>query len=140
VQAQILNLLRNLQDRFGLTYLFISHNIAVTGFMSKRIGVMYLGRMMEIAPSLTIVRKPSHPYTQALISAVPEPDPAKSGKQRALTGDVPSPIDRPSGCSFHPRCPLAKRMNNPERCHDEEPQMRELSPGHTVACHFAEEK
>jgi oligopeptide transport system ATP-binding protein len=140
VQAQILNLLRDLQDQFELTYLFISHNIAVTGFMSKRIGVMYLGRMMEIGPSDVVVNRPSHPYTQALISAVPEPDPSKRGKQRTLTGDVPSPIDRPAGCSFHPRCPLAKRLQNPERCSTEEPQTRELSPGHTVACHFAEER
>jgi len=140
VQAQILNLLRDLQDQFKLTYLFISHNIAVTGFMSKRIGVMYLGRMMEIGSSDTIINRPSHPYTQALISAVPEPEPSKRGKRRMLTGDVPSPIDRPAGCAFHPRCPLAKRLQEPERCRTEEPQTRELSDGHVVACHFAEER
>ncbi len=140
VQASILNLLRDLQDRMELTYLFISHNIAVTGFMSKRIGVMYLGRMMEIGSSDTIINHPSHPYTQALISAVPEPDPKMRGKERTLTGDVPSPIDRPSGCPFHPRCPLAKRLDNPARCREERPELRELSAGHTVACHFAEER
>lgn len=133
VQAQILNLLRDLQDRFELAYLFISHNIAVTAFMSKRIGVMYLGQLVEIGPSKEIVNKPLHPYTQALLKAVPEPDPKVKSIKRALYGDVPSPIDRPSGCPFHPRCPLAQ-----ERCTVENPQLRELGPDHFVACHFAE--
>jgi oligopeptide transport system ATP-binding protein len=132
VQAQILNLLRDLQVKFGLTYLFISHNIAVTGFMSQRIGVMYLGQLVEIGPSKEIVNEPRHPYTKALINAVPEPDPkVKSGK-RTLSGDVPSPIDRPSGCPFHPRCPIAQDI-----CKTDNPPMRELSPDHFGACHFA---
>ncbi|MCL5996105.1 MAG: ATP-binding cassette domain-containing protein [Chloroflexi bacterium] len=132
VQAQILNLLRDLQKEFGLTYIFISHNIAVTGFMSRRIGVMYLGRLMEIGPSKTIVNQPRHPYTQALLSAVPEPDPAARERKGMLKGDVPSPIDRPSGCPFHTRCPWVK-----PRCSVEEPQLRELSPDHYAACHYA---
>jgi oligopeptide/dipeptide ABC transporter ATP-binding protein len=132
VQSQILNLLRDLQDRFELTYLFISHNIAVTGFMSDRIGVMYLGKLVEIGPSREIVNEPRHPYTQALISAVPEADPKVKSGRRTLSGDVPSPIDRPSGCPFHPRCPLAV-----ERCKVEVPELRELSPDHLAACHLA---
>lgn len=132
VQSQILNLLRDLQQKFELTYLFISHNIAVTGFMSKRIGVMYLGQLVEIGPSREIVNQPLHPYTKALINAVPEPDPkVKSGK-RSLSGDVPSPIDRPPGCPFHPRCPIAQ-----ERCKKEGPRLRELGPDHLAACHYA---
>ncbi len=121
VQAQILNLLRDLQDQFGLTYLFISHNIAVTGFMSQRIGVMYLGQMVEIGPSQVIVRESRHPYTNALLKAVPEPEPKRKRLKRSLLGDVPSPIDRPSGCPFHPRCPIAE-----DRCQVEAPAMREI--------------
>jgi oligopeptide/dipeptide ABC transporter ATP-binding protein len=132
VQAQILNLLRDLQKEFGLTYIFISHNIAVTGFMSRRIGVMYLGRIMEIGPSKVIVNQPRHPYTQALLSAVPEPDPAARGRKRELKGDVPSPIDRPPGCPFHTRCPWVQ-----PRCKVEEPQLRVLGPDHYAACHYA---
>jgi peptide/nickel transport system ATP-binding protein len=132
VQAQILNLLRDLQADFEITYLFISHNIAVTGFMSQRIGVMYLGKLVEVGPSKEIVNEPRHPYTIALINAVPVPEPKLKRMKRSLLGDVPSPIDRPSGCPFHPRCPLAK-----ERCTQEAPQLRELSPDHFVACHFA---
>jgi oligopeptide transport system ATP-binding protein len=133
VQAQILNLLKDLQKEFDLTYLFISHNIAVTRFMSRRIGVMYLGRLMEIGPSKAIVEAPLHPYTQALISAVPNAKPSQERKERLpLSGDVPSPIERPSGCPFHPRCPMAQAV-----CSRDEPQLRELSPDHFVACHFA---
>ena len=132
VQAQILNLLRDLQREFQLTLLFISHNIAVTAFMSRRIGVMYLGRLMEIGPSKEIVTRPRHPYTQALLSAVPEPDPARKRRQRAVRGDVPSPIARPSGCPFHPRCPMAQSI-----CRVDEPQLRPVGPEHLVACHFA---
>jgi len=132
VQAQILNLLRELQSQYQLTYMFISHNIAVTAFMSQRIGVMYLGKLVEIGPSKTIVSKPLHPYTQALISAVPEPDPDIKRKRRSLTGDVPSPIDRPTGCPFHPRCPIAR-----DNCKVEDPEQRELAPGHFVSCHYA---
>jgi oligopeptide/dipeptide ABC transporter ATP-binding protein len=127
-----LNLLRDLQQEYDLTYIFISHNIAVTGFMSRRIGVMYLGRMMEIGPSKVIVNEPRHPYAQALLNAVPEPDPATRGRKRELKGDVPSPIDRPPGCPFHTRCPLVQ-----PRCKTEEPQLREMGPDHYAACHYA---
>jgi oligopeptide/dipeptide ABC transporter ATP-binding protein len=137
VQAQILNLLRDLQDEYRLTYLFISHDIAVTHFMSRRIGVMYLGRLVEIGPSEAIVNEPRHPYTQALISAVPESKPTEKSKRRILTGDVPSPIDRPSGCPFHPRCPLAQAKGQPADCVQSEPQLRDLGPEHLVACHYA---
>ena len=132
VQAQILNLLRDLQDKFELTYLFISHNIAVTAFMSKRIGVMYLGWLVEIGPSKEIVSEPLHPYTQVLIRAVPEPDPALKRTQKSPLGEIPSPIDRPSGCPFHPRCPKAQDI-----CRQEIPSTRELKPDHFVSCHFA---
>jgi oligopeptide/dipeptide ABC transporter ATP-binding protein len=132
VQAQILNLLRDLQSQFELTYLFISHNIAVTAFMSNRIGVMYLGQLVEIGPSKEIVNTPLHPYTMALLKAVPEPEPESRSKENVLLGDVPSPIARPPGCPFHPRCPLAV-----DRCRIEGPVLRELSPDHFVACHMA---
>lgn len=132
VQAQVLNLLRNLQDQFELTYLFISHNIAVTAFMSRRIGVMYLGQLVEIGPSKEIVNMPRHPYTIALLKAVPEPDPKLKRTKRQLLGDVPSPINRPTGCLFHPRCPIAQA-----RCSVEEPKLREIGPDQYVACHFA---
>jgi len=137
VQAQILNLLRDLQEERNLTYLFISHNfishnIAVTRFMSRRIGVMYLGRLVEIGPSASIVDTPLHPYTQALISAIPDPQPTETRRARQLSGDVPSPIDRPTGCAFHPRCSLAQEL-----CSHIEPQLRELESDHLVACHFA---
>jgi oligopeptide transport system ATP-binding protein len=110
VQAQILNLLRDLQDQYRLSYLFISHNIAITAFMSHRIGVMYLGQLVEIGPSKAIVAAPRHPYTQALLRAVPNPDPEHPRERRKLTGDVPSPVERPAGCPFHPRCPLAQAV------------------------------
>lgn len=133
VQAQILNLLRDLQSELNLTFLFISHNIAVTRFMSHRIGVMYLGRLVELGSSKAIVEAPCHPYTQALISAVPDPHPTDSRRSRQLSGDVPSPIDRPKGCAFHPRCPLAQEL-----CTHTEPQLRKLGPNHFAACHYAE--
>jgi len=133
VQAQILNLLRDLQGQFDLAYLFISHNIAVTAFMSQRIGVMYLGRLVEIGPSRAIVNAPLHPYTMALINAVPDAEPEARGRKRSLTGDVPSPIDRPQGCPFHPRCPWVQ-----DRCKQERPVLREIAPDQFAACHFAE--
>jgi oligopeptide/dipeptide ABC transporter ATP-binding protein len=133
VQAQILNLLRDLQSQFNLAYLFISHNIAVTAFMSQRIGVMYLGRLVEIGPSRAIVNEPLHPYTMALINAVPDAEPEARGRKRSLTGDVPSPINRPTGCPFHPRCPWVQ-----DRCKQERPELREIVPGQMAACHFAE--
>jgi oligopeptide/dipeptide ABC transporter ATP-binding protein len=132
VQAQILNLLRDLQESLQLSLVFISHNIAVTAFMSKRIGVMYLGRLVEIGPRTAIIDSARHPYTQALIAAVPEPDPDRPRLRRELIGDVPSPIDRPPGCPFHPRCPLAQDI-----CREEEPQLRPMGPDHLAACHFA---
>lgn len=132
VQAQILNLLRDLQDQFELTYLFISHNMAVTAFMSKRIGVMYLGQVVEVGPSKEMVETPRHPYTVELLKAVPEPEPKLKRTKAQLLGDVPSPIDRPSGCPFHPRCLSAQA-----RCKEEEPDMRELAPDHFAACFFA---
>ena len=132
VQAQILNLLRDLQQQFELTYLFISHNIAVTALMSQRIGVMYLGQLVEIGPSYNIVNLPLHPYTAALISAVPDPETGKRVRRNALEGEVPSPIYRPAGCPFHPRCPVVQ-----DRCRSELPKLRELAQGHFVACHFA---
>jgi oligopeptide transport system ATP-binding protein len=133
VQAQILNLLRDLQTQFELTYLFISHNIAVTAFMSQRIGVMYLGRLVEIGPSRSIVSAPLHPYTMALIKAVPDAEPDLRGRKRALSGDVPSPINRPTGCPFHPRCPWVQDI-----CKTEQPALREIQPDQFAACHFAE--
>ena len=121
-----------LLEEFGLAFLFISHNIAVTALMSRRIGVMYLGQLVEIGPSRAIVEAPRHPYTQALIAAVPAPDPARRRRRGAVEGDVPSPIERPAGCPFHPRCPLAQAI-----CAAEEPQLREIGREHQVACHFA---
>jgi oligopeptide transport system ATP-binding protein len=132
VQAQILNLLRDLQDEFGLAYLFISHNIAVTAFMSRRIGVMYLGRLVEVGPARRIVAEPRHPYTQALVAAVPEPDPSRRVGESGVDGDVPEIARRPSGCPFRTRCPLAE-----SRCESEEPHLRPVDDGHEVACHFA---
>jgi peptide/nickel transport system ATP-binding protein len=132
VQAQILNLMRDLQDRLGLTYLFISHNLAVVRHMANRIGVMYLGRLVEIAPSHDLFRTPRHPYTRMLLDAVPDLD--MTGRQRkAVEGEVPNPIDPPPGCPFHPRCPFAF-----DRCRTEVPQPV-LSGTATVRCHAVEE-
>jgi oligopeptide/dipeptide ABC transporter ATP-binding protein len=132
VQAQILNLLRDLQDEFGLSYLFISHNIAVTAFMSGRIGVMYLGRLVEIGDSSKIVNAPRHPYTQALVAAIPEPDPSKVNKDFAVKGDIEEIAERPTGCVFRHRCPIAQEV-----CASEEPQLRMIEINQEVACHFA---
>ena len=133
VQAKILNLLNDLKDRFGLTYLLISHNLAVVQYMSHRIGVMYLGKLMELAPSDELFQNPLHPYTKALLSAIPVPDPKKAKERRRITlvGEIPSPLNPPSGCRFHTRCPFAKEI-----CKREEPPLEEVSPGHYVACHF----
>ncbi len=131
VQAQILNLMRDLQDEFGLTYLFISHDLSVIRHMSNRIGVMYLGRLVEIAPTRDLFSNPRHPYTRMLLNAVPDLE--MSGKDRIpVEGEIPNPITPPSGCTFHPRCPMAE-----ERCRREVPLARSDSYG-TVACHFAE--
>ncbi|UYV36497.1 dipeptide ABC transporter ATP-binding protein [Rhodobacteraceae bacterium D3-12] len=134
VQAQIINLLMDLQKELGLALLFISHDLAVVEHMSDRIAVMYLGRIMEIADREAMFRQPRHPYTKALLSAVPLPDPEAERDRVVLTGDVPSPIDPPSGCFFRTRCPMAT-----DRCAQEVPALRDMGAGHMSACHYAEE-
>ena len=133
IQAQIVNLLQNLQQRFGLSYLFIAHDLAVVKHISDRVAVMYLGQLVEIADKKTIYARPRHPYTQALLAAIPRPDPALRRKRMLLAGDLPSPLNPPSGCRFHTRCPHAQ-----ERCRAEEPVLRDAGPGQRVACHFFE--
>jgi oligopeptide/dipeptide ABC transporter ATP-binding protein len=141
IQAQVINLLERLQDEFGLTYLFIAHDLSVVRHISDRIAVMYLGKIVEVAGSRDLYERPVHPYSVALLSAVPIPDPAVEGRRSRiiLTGDVPSPSNPPSGCRFHTRCWLRERLGNPERCVAEEPVLRELASRHQVACHFAED-
>ena len=131
IQAQVLNLLRDVQEQYNLTYLFISHDLAVVEMISDRIGVMYLGSLMEVAPNEDLYSNPLHPYTQALLSAVPIPDPSIEKKHVLIEGDLPSPTNIPSGCPFHTRCPHAT-----EKCKTEVPQMKEHTPGHFVKCHF----
>lgn len=130
IQSQILNLLEELQDRFGLTYVFIAHGLHVIKHISDRVGVMYLGKMVEIGPSDELFANPLHPYTKALLSAIPIPDPDIVRERIILQGDVPSPVKPPSGCAFHTRCPVARA-----RCREEEPHLRKIS-GRQVACHF----
>jgi oligopeptide/dipeptide ABC transporter ATP-binding protein len=139
IQSQVLNLLDDLQKEFGLTYLFIAHNLAVVEHISDRVGVMYLGKMVELADVGEIYKNPRHPYTLALLSAIPNPNPRIKKKRLVLKGDIPSPAAPPSGCRFHTRCWLRERLGNPERCVTEEPAFRVVAPGHEAACHFAEE-
>ena len=139
IQSQVLNLLLDLRRDFNLTYLFISHNLSVVQYFSDRVGVMYLGQIMEIGSVEQLYRFPRHPYTVALLSAIPNPNPRKRKKRLVLKGDVPSPAAPPSGCRFHTRCWLRERLGNPDRCVTEIPKLRVLEPGHSTACHFAEE-
>jgi oligopeptide/dipeptide ABC transporter ATP-binding protein len=139
IQSQILNLLLDLRREMGLTYLFVAHNLSVVQYVSDRVGVMYLGQMAELAGVDEIYTHPRHPYTVALLSAVPSPDPRVRKRRMVLEGDVPSPANPPSGCRFHTRCWLRKRLDNPENCVTEEPEFREIVPGHLVACHYAEQ-
>lgn len=132
VQAQIINLFMELQEKFSLTYLFISHDLRVVRHISDRVAVMYLGKIVESAPSGELYKNPLHPYTRILISSVPVADPDKQRKMTVLKGDVPSPINPPSGCSFHPRCPIAV-----EKCSSVTPELRDAGGGHLVACHLA---
>jgi oligopeptide/dipeptide ABC transporter ATP-binding protein len=131
IQAQILNLMQDIQERFGLALLFISHNLAVVRHVSHRIAVMYLGRVVELSSEADLFAKPLHPYTVALISAVPEPDPDAASTMLALDGELPSPIDPPPGCHFHTRCPIAR-----ERCKVDAPEFREVTPGRFARCHY----
>ncbi len=131
VQAQILNLLADLKARFGLTMVFIAHDLAVVKNVSDRVAVMYLGKLVEIAGSDDLYRSAAHPYTEALMASIPEPDPDQGTDQRALSGEIPSPLNPPSGCRFRTRCPYAQ-----DRCAAEEPLLRQIAPGHQVACHF----
>ncbi len=132
IQSQIINLLKQLQDELGLTYLFIAHDISIVRYISDRIGVMYLGRMVEQAPTDSLFAEPRHPYTQALLSAVPEPKVKARRERIVLKGEIPSPLDPPPGCVFHTRCPLAT-----DQCRQVVPEIRQVGPGHQVACHLA---
>jgi peptide/nickel transport system ATP-binding protein/oligopeptide transport system ATP-binding protein len=129
IQSQVLNILKDLQAEFNLTYLFIAHNMSVVEHISDRVAVMYLGKAVELSSREALFSDPLHPYTQALMSAIPIPDPHVRRQRILLPGDVPSPLNPPSGCRFHPRCPVAM-----EHCAAEEPSFQEVSPGHSVAC------
>jgi peptide/nickel transport system ATP-binding protein/oligopeptide transport system ATP-binding protein len=133
VQAQVINLMMDLQDEMGLSYLFIAHDLAIVQHISHRIGVMYLGKMVEITDKRSLFRDPQHPYTQALLESVPVPDPRKRRARAVLKGDVPSPLNPPKGCSFNTRCPYAF-----DRCFHDQPQLKEVAPGHMTACHLGD--
>jgi oligopeptide/dipeptide ABC transporter ATP-binding protein len=131
IQAQVLNLLKQLQREFNLTYMFIAHNMSVVEHISDRIVVMYLGKVVEVAERMELYRNPQHPYTQALMSAIPVPNPDLKRERTILTGDVPSPLNPPSGCPFHPRCPVAVDV-----CSRVVPPLIDLAGGHLSACHL----
>jgi len=133
IQAQVINLLKGLQARFGLSYLFIAHDLAVVKHVADRIAVMYLGQIVELAPKRALFEAPQHPYTRALLAAIPHPDPRRRGQVKPLEGDIPSPLNPPPGCRVHTRCPFAQ-----DRCRVEMPELRSTSAGHFVACHFTE--
>jgi len=132
IQSQVLNLLVELKREFHLTYLFVAHNLAVVGYISDRIAVMYLGKIVELGPARELFAHPQHPYTMALISAIPQPVPGQTGDGIILTGEVPSPVNPPSGCRFRTRCPIAQPI-----CAEVEPQLTPKREGHLAACHFA---
>jgi oligopeptide/dipeptide ABC transporter ATP-binding protein len=134
IQAQVINLLKDLQSSFGLSYLFIAHDLSVVEHISDRVAVMYLGRIVELAPAEALYRDPRHPYTEALLSAIPATHPKQRRERIVLSGDVPNPANPPTGCHFHPRCRYARKI-----CQTDAPPLREIAPGHVAACHFAEE-
>ena len=133
IQAQVVNLMKDLQARLGLSYLFIAHDLAVVNHMADRVAVMYLGAIMEMGSKAELFANPRHPYTRALLAAIPHPDPSRRGRVTPLGGDVPSPMAVPAGCRFHTRCPFAQA-----RCREEAPALREVTPGHQASCHFSE--
>lgn len=134
IQAQTLNLLKDLQSRLSLSYLFISHDLSVVEHVSDVVAVMYVGRVVEVAPTQKLYQQPKHPYTEALLSSIPKPDPTRRRKRFAIAGEIPNPAHPPSGCHFHPRCPYVQQV-----CKHESPPLREVTPGQFVACHFSEE-
>jgi oligopeptide/dipeptide ABC transporter ATP-binding protein len=139
IQSQVLNLLLDLRRDLNLTYIFISHNLSVVQYFSDRVGVMYLGKIAELGSVEQLYKDARHPYTVALLSAIPDPNPRRRKKRLVLKGDVPSPAAPPSGCRFHTRCWLREKLGNPERCSTEEPQLRDFGGGHQTACHYAEQ-
>ncbi|MDZ7616783.1 MAG: oligopeptide/dipeptide ABC transporter ATP-binding protein [Patescibacteria group bacterium] len=140
IQSQIINLLVELREKFKLTYLFISHDLSVVEYISDRVAVMYLGQIVELAPAALLYRKPRHPYSEALLSSIPTMNPRARRERIVLPGDVPSPVNPPSGCRFHPRCPLCAKLKpaDQRRCREELPLLREIAPGHVARCHFSE--